>query len=54
MSYTVWDLETTTKSIAKRKASPFNPENKIIAIGWKRQNCEIHGLYSKTGEHEPD
>lgn len=54
MSYVTFDLETTVKSLAKRKASPFNLNNFIVAIGWKRQNCSVQGSYSKTGEHHPN
>lgn len=54
MSYTTFDLETTVKAAGKRKASPFHPDNKIVAIGWKRQNCPVNGSYSKTGEHHPN
>lgn len=49
MSYVVFDLETTVKTLAKRKASPFLRDNKIIAAGWRRQNCAVQGIYSKDG-----
>ncbi len=35
MSYFIFDLETTTTDKFKRKASPFIPENWIVAEGWK-------------------
>ena len=54
MTYLIFDLETGTKSLAKRKGSPFHMENDIIAIGWKRQNCAVQGSYSKTGQHHPN
>ncbi len=54
MSYVVFDLETGTKSLAKRKGSPFHKDNAIVAIGWKRQDCTVQGSYSKTGEHHPN
>ena len=33
----VYDLETQTHSYLKRKASPFCPDNYIVATGWKIQ-----------------
>jgi hypothetical protein len=32
--WAVLDLETTIKSYAKRKASPFHPENWVVMGGW--------------------
>lgn len=32
--WAVLDLETTIKSYAKRKASPFHPENWVVMAGW--------------------
>ncbi|CAB1282929.1 DNA polymerase I, phage-associated [Xylella phage Cota] len=37
MTYVVWDVETTIKTYNKRKASPFHPENHIVASGFKRK-----------------
>jgi len=34
MKYTVWDIETTTHSEYKRKASPFSAENRVVAQGF--------------------
>lgn len=34
MSWAVLDLETTIKSYAKRKASPFHPDNWVVMAGW--------------------
>ena len=34
MSWFVYDLETTIGSYAKRKASPFNPDNYVVMAGW--------------------
>lgn len=34
MSWLVYDLETTIGSYAKRKASPFNPDNYVVMAGW--------------------
>lgn len=36
MSYVVWDIETQTHTLFKRKASPWHPENFIVASGYKR------------------
>lgn len=35
MTYKVWDVETTIKILNKRKASPFSPDNWVVASGWK-------------------
>jgi len=35
--YLVFDLETQTKRTYKRVANPFNPENYVVARGWKAQ-----------------
>jgi len=34
MKYRVWDIETTTHSEYKRKASPFSAENRVVAQGF--------------------
>ena len=34
MTWAVLDLETTIKSYAKRKASPFHPDNWVVMAGW--------------------
>lgn len=44
--YNVWDVETTTAYYMKRKASPFHPDNFVVASGWKRKGNE-----SATGEY---
>lgn len=36
--YKVFDLETTIKAIFKRKANCFDPDNWVVARGWKNQN----------------
>lgn len=46
MTYCVWDVETTIKSYNKRKASPFHPENHVVASGWKRK-----GMAQAVGEY---
>lgn len=35
MTYMVYDLETGTRPYLKRKASPWHPDNYIVAAGWK-------------------
>ena len=34
--YRVWDVETTTYELMKRKASPFDPRNWVVTHAWKR------------------
>jgi len=48
--YVVWDLETTTKSLFKRKASPFEVENFVVASGYRRQGEQIFGEYYGKGK----
>lgn len=33
MNYTVWDIETSTRTEYKRKANPFSPENYVVCHG---------------------
>jgi len=47
--YAVIDIETSIKESFLRKANPFDPDNKIIAIGAKKQGEE-----AKTYYKEPD
>lgn len=49
MSYCVWDVETTIKAYMKRKASPFLPENFVVASGWKRKDTATVGEYFGRG-----
>lgn len=35
--YKVFDLETQTHTYKRRKASPWHPDNYIVALGWKNQ-----------------
>lgn len=54
MPYCVIDLETTTKESYKRKANPFDKDNKIIAMGWKHDGMEIPSTdYSVDGVRNP-
>lgn len=43
--YSVVDLETEIHSLFKRKASPFNPLNHVVALGYKHRNGEVVGEY---------
>lgn len=37
MTYATWDIETTTKTLFKRKASPFCDENWVVTHGFKKK-----------------
>lgn len=53
MAYLVFDLETQTHTFLKRKASPWHPDNYIVAIGWKKQGdakCS-YTYYDRQGTH---
>jgi DNA polymerase I-like protein with 3'-5' exonuclease and polymerase domains len=55
MSYVVWDVETTIKPYMKRKASPFHPENFVVASGWKRAgDKDVTGEYFGRGKRPFD
>jgi len=43
--YITFDIETTTKELAKRKASPFHPENWVVAVGYSKNGGGVVGLY---------
>ena len=45
MTYTVMDLETTTRSSFKRKANPFDPENYVVMSGWQHKGGPVVGEY---------
>jgi DNA polymerase-1 len=48
--YNVFDCETTIKKYMKRTASPFHPDNFVVASGWKRQgDVQVSGLYFGRG-----
>ena len=42
--YKIIDYETQTHTLHKRKASPFHPDNYIVAAGWKNQ-CDTQCSY---------
>lgn len=58
MNYTVWDIETSTKTEYKRKANPFSPENYVVCHGWCRGKLSDQNLNSSGervfGEYFPD
>lgn len=37
VSYTTWDIETTTETSFKRKANPFDPRNWCVTHGFKKK-----------------
>jgi DNA polymerase-1 len=44
-TYAVVDVETTITKYMGRKASPFSPENWIVAAGWKLGAAPVQGAY---------
>jgi DNA polymerase I len=52
MSVTVWDIETTIKSLFKRKGSPFHPDNWTVTHGYKRL-AEPGVLEHRFGKSRP-
>ncbi len=42
MSYIVFDVETTIAMSYKRKANPFNPQNRVVWLGYQFANNEPH------------
>ncbi len=50
MSVLTYDLETTTATLHKRKASPFNADNYIVAAGFKRDDGPATGSYYASRE----
>ena len=45
MSFVTWDTETTIASYMKRKASPFLPENWVVATGWAVGDGPCEGIH---------
>lgn len=52
MTYTVWDVETTTKTQHKRKASPFCLDNHVVASGFKTKGMALPA-YDYFGRSRP-
>lgn len=48
MSYRIIDLETETRTLFKRKASPWHPENWVVAAAWKDKGKDIKSEYYGT------
>ena len=48
MSLLAYDLETCTHTLNKRRASPFHPENYVVAAGFGRDGGEPFGTYYET------
>lgn len=53
MSWTVWDVETTTKVLAKRKASPFHPDNFVVISAYRKKDM-ARAVAEYYGETRPD
>ena len=43
--YAIWDIETSIKTSYKRKANPFDPENIVVASGYKFKGQDNVGMY---------
>ena len=41
MSYLIHDCETTIKQSYKRKANPFDPDNHVVANGFKHKGEDV-------------
>lgn len=41
MTYTTWDIETTTKTSFKRKANPFDRGNWVVTHGFKKKGASV-------------
>lgn len=54
IKYTVWDVETTTRTSFKRKGNAFDPENFVVMSGWRRNGGDIVGEYWHTGPRPAD
>lgn len=46
---TTFDIETSVGTYYGRKASPFNPDNIIVAAASQREGAEVLGCYDKQG-----
>jgi len=51
MRYLVWDIETTTHSEYKRKASPFSDQNRVVAQGYSSGTVGGGTLNRPEGEY---
>lgn len=51
MTYIVLDTETTThNTVGKNKANPHSERNRMVALGWKQQDCPVATVYFNTEE----
>lgn len=53
MKVFTFDLETENHTLNKRKASPFDPRNYIVQIGWSVNGGQIHEQYYEEYHREP-
>jgi DNA polymerase I len=51
LEYTVWDIETSTKTEFKRKANPFSAENYVVCHGFSRGKVGSATLSAPKGEY---
>lgn len=49
--YAVFDIETETNTLNKRKASPWHPDNWVVALGYKFRGGEVVGEYYGKDRH---
>ena len=45
MAYKIFDLETTTTTHLKRRASPFTSKNWVVAAGYLKQSGDVETNY---------
>ena len=53
MKYLTFDLETQNHTLNKRKASPFDPRNYIVQIGWSVNGGPMHEKYYTEFHRDP-
>jgi len=51
MNYTVWDIETSTKTEFKRRANPFSAENYVVCHGYSRGKIGAKTMIEPKGEY---
>lgn len=51
IKYTVWDIETSTKTEFKRKANPFSHENYVVCHGFSRGKIGADTLAEPKGQY---
>lgn len=50
--YTIVDLETQNHEYYGMTASPFNPDNYIVEVGWKNNQCPVESIRFANREEE--